>query len=205
MAQALGMIEVKTFSGSVIVADQMAKGAGVSLLNLEINDMYGGLIRVEGDTEAVQEAIALGQALAERMQVAFASRVFARPVPEGMVFNRAPAAVNWLLKQPDPLYPRETEMAMEPGRGALGFVETQGITACYEALDAMLKAANVEYLGKEKIGGGYVTVIIRGDVGAVTTAVEVGAAAARQVGGNFIASHVIARPHDELLRALPQD
>ena len=93
---------------------------------------------------------------------------------------------------------------MDAGRSALGFVETQGVTACYEACDAMLKAANVEYVGREKIGGGYVTVIVRGDVGAVTTAVEAGAAAARTVGGNFIASHVIARPHGELLRMLPE-
>ncbi|NUQ00307.1 MAG: BMC domain-containing protein [Armatimonadetes bacterium] len=94
---------------------------------------------------------------------------------------------------------------MDDGRNALGFIETQGVTAAYEALDAMLKSANVEYVGREKIGGGYVAVIVRGDVGAVTTAIEAGAAAARKIGGNFIASHVIARPHGELLRMLPQD
>ena len=72
-----------------------------------------------------------------------------------------------------------------------------------EASDVMLKAANVEIIGKEKIGGAYVTVMVRGDVAAVKAAVEAGAAAVEQVGGKLILAHVIPRPHDGLARLLP--
>lgn len=94
-------------------------------------------------------------------------------------------------------------MRKETSNLALGLVETQGLTAMLEAADAMLKSANVELVGKEKIGAGYVTVIVRGDVAAVTAAVEAGTAACQRVGGKHIASHVIARPHADLARLLP--
>ncbi len=204
MSDALGLIEVKTLAGSAVVADLMGKAAAVRLVNLELNDCSGLLIRVAGDTTAVTAAIAAGQAAAQQMGVFYAAEVFARPAPGSEPFTVPPAQLNWLLGSLDPTYPRDEETPMDDGRTALGFVETQGVTACYEACDAMLKAANVAYVGREKIGGGYVVVIVRGDVGAVTTAVEAGAAAAQQVGGNFIASHVIARPHPELLRMLPE-
>ena len=204
MTDALGLIEVLTFSGSAVVLDLMVKAAGVRLVNVELNDLKGTLIRVAGDIAAVRAAIDTGQAAADQMKVAFTSDVFARPDPAGITFNLPKVRVNPLMNAADPLYPREEDAVMDAGRSALGFAETQGVTACYEACDAMLKAANVEYVGREKIGGGYVTVFVRGDVGAVTTAVEAGAAAARTVGGNFIASDVIARPHGELLRMLPE-
>lgn len=206
MNHALGLIEVKSFSGTAVVADLMAKTSGVRLLNLEINDYYGALLRVAGETAAVECAIEAGRQAAEALHIQFAATVVARPAPGAESFIMPPARVNWLLGQPDPLYPDQPEEdPMLATRSALGFIETQGVTACYEACDAMLKAANVEYVGREKIGGGYVAVIVRGDVGAVKSAVEAGAAAARQIGGNFIASHVIARPHDELLRMLPKE
>jgi microcompartment protein CcmL/EutN len=85
---------------------------------------------------------------------------------------------------------------------AIGILETQGLTAILEATDAMLKAADVELVGKEKIGAAYVTVIVRGDVAAVTAAVEAGAQAAAPL-GKVIAAHVIARPHEGLLALLP--
>jgi len=86
---------------------------------------------------------------------------------------------------------------------ALGILETQGLTAILEATDAMLKSANVTLVGKEKIGAAYVTVIVRGDVAAVTAAVEAGAKAVGSL-GKLIAAHVIARPHEELLALLPK-
>lgn len=89
-------------------------------------------------------------------------------------------------------------MAME----ALGMVETRGLVAMIEAADAMVKAANVRLVGWEKIGSGYVTAIVRGDVAAVKSATEAGAAAAAKV-GEVIAVHVIPRPHADLEVALP--
>jgi len=86
---------------------------------------------------------------------------------------------------------------------ALGMVETMGLIGSVEAADAMVKAANVTLVAKEYIGAGYVTVLVRGDVGAVKAATDAGAAAARRV-GELIAVHVIPRPHVEVERVLPK-
>jgi microcompartment protein CcmL/EutN len=85
---------------------------------------------------------------------------------------------------------------------ALGLVETRGLVAMIEAADAMVKAANVNVVGWERIGSGYVTVLVRGDVAAVRAATDAGAAAARRV-GELIAVHVIPRPHPSLEDVLP--
>ena len=85
---------------------------------------------------------------------------------------------------------------------ALGMVETRGLVAAVEAADAMLKAANVELVGTEKIGSGLVSVMVRGDVGAVKSAVEAGAASASRL-GELVATHVIPRPHNDVEKILP--
>ena len=86
---------------------------------------------------------------------------------------------------------------------AIGMIETRGLVGSIEAADAMVKAANVTLMGEERIGGGFVTVIVKGDVGAVKAAVDAGAAAAKRV-GELISVHVIPRPHSELDMILPQ-
>ena len=85
---------------------------------------------------------------------------------------------------------------------ALGMVETRGLVAAIEAADAMLKSANVVLVGTEKIGSGLVSVMVRGDVGAVKSAVEAGAANASRL-GELVATHVIPRPHDDVEKILP--
>ena len=85
---------------------------------------------------------------------------------------------------------------------ALGMVETRGLVASIEAADAMLKAANVALVGTEKIGSGLVTVMVRGDVGAVKSAVEAGQANASRL-GEIIATHVIPRPHSDVEKIIP--
>ena len=85
---------------------------------------------------------------------------------------------------------------------ALGMVETRGLVASIEAADAMLKAANVTLVGTEKIGSGLVTVMVRGDVGAVKSAVEAGSNSASRL-GELIATHVIPRPHEDVEKILP--
>ena len=92
----------------------------------------------------------------------------------------------------------EIKMAQE----ALGMVETRGLVAAIEAADAMVKAANVTLVGTEKIGSGLVSVMVRGDVGAVKSAVEAGEAAAQRL-GEIIATHVIPRPHGDVEKILP--
>ncbi len=86
---------------------------------------------------------------------------------------------------------------------ALGMIETKGLVAAIEAADAMVKSANVQLIGKEQVGGGLVTVMVRGDVGAVKAATDAGAAAAEKV-GELISVHVIARPHVEVDNILPK-
>ena len=91
---------------------------------------------------------------------------------------------------------------MAMAQQALGMVETRGLTAAIEAADAMTKAAEVTLVGTEKIGSGLVTVMVRGDVGAVKAAVETGADAAGRL-GELVATHVIPRPHNDVEKILP--
>jgi len=86
---------------------------------------------------------------------------------------------------------------------ALGMVETRGLIGAIEAADAMVKAAKVQLIGKEKIGAGYVTVMVRGDVGAVKASTDAGAAAAEKV-GELVSVHVIPRPHIDVEFILPK-
>ena len=88
-------------------------------------------------------------------------------------------------------------------REALGMIETRGLVGAIEAADAMSKSANVELCGYEKIGSGLVTVMVRGDVGAVKAATDAGAAAAQRV-GEVVSVHVIPRPHGDVEKILPQ-
>jgi microcompartment protein CcmL/EutN len=88
------------------------------------------------------------------------------------------------------------------GSDALGMIETRGFAAMVEAADAMVKAAKVELVGYEKIGGGYVTAIVRGDVAACRAAVDAGVRAAEKV-GEIVSTHVIPRPHQSVDAALP--
>ncbi len=86
---------------------------------------------------------------------------------------------------------------------ALGMIETRGLVGAIEAADAMVKAAKVVLIGKEKIGGGFVTVMVRGDTGAVKAATDAGASAAEKV-GELISVHVIPRPHEDVEKILPK-
>ena len=89
-----------------------------------------------------------------------------------------------------------------PNQIALGMIETRGLVGAVEAADAMVKAARVQLIGKETIGGGYVTVMVRGEVGAVKAATDAGAGAAKRV-GELVSVHVIPRPHESVESILP--
>jgi len=95
-------------------------------------------------------------------------------------------------------------MAQDPAMIALGMVESRGLVGAVEAADAMVKAANVVLIGSEYVGGGYVTVMVRGDVGAVKAATDAGAAAAKRV-GELVSVHVIPRPHEDVEMILPDN
>lgn len=92
---------------------------------------------------------------------------------------------------------------MDPGMRALGMIETKGLVACIEAADAMMKAANVKLLQRRAIGGGYITVMVRGDVGAVRTALEAGSQAARRL-GQVVSVRILPSPHLDIEPILPE-
>ena len=98
---------------------------------------------------------------------------------------------------------KETKEIAMANLQALGMVETKGLVGSIEAADAMVKAANVRLIGKVHVGGGLVTVMVRGDVGAVKSATDAGAAAASRV-GELVSVHVIPRPHEEVEYILPK-
>ena len=104
-----------------------------------------------------------------------------------------------VVQQPNP----ETHNMSDQAPFAIGMIETQGFTAVIEAIDTACKAANVEVLGKEKLGGGYVTILLKGDVAAVKAAVDAGRAKVDGL-GKLIAAHVIARPSTAVLSLLPK-
>ena len=110
----------------------------------------------------------------------------------------APKAVAEVKVEIEPEVKEVRSMALE----ALGMVETRGLVAAIEAADAMVKAANVELIGTEKIGSGLVSVMVRGDVGAVKAAVEAGSSSAGSL-GEVVATHVIPRPHNDVEKILP--
>jgi hypothetical protein len=101
------------------------------------------------------------------------------------------------------IYEEKREETFKMKQEALGMIETRGLVAITEAADAMLKAADVTLVGTEKIGSGLVTVMVRGDVGAVKAAVEAGAATAGRL-GEVVATHVIPRPHEDVEKILPK-
>lgn len=108
-----------------------------------------------------------------------------------------------VVKKEEPVAAKTVKEEKRMELQALGMVETRGLVASIEAADAMLKAANVVLVGTEKIGSGLVSVMVRGDVGAVKAAVEAGSATAAKL-GEVIAVHVIPRPHGDVEKILPQ-
>jgi ethanolamine utilization protein EutM len=104
-------------------------------------------------------------------------------------------------RTPTPLH-QEQDMANETMGIALGMIETRGLVPAIEAADAMTKAAEVRLIAREFVGGGYVTVMVRGETGAVNAAVRAGADACERVGDGLVAAHIIARPHREVEPAL---
>jgi ethanolamine utilization protein EutM len=100
--------------------------------------------------------------------------------------------------------PKEKKTMVDIQMIALGMVETKGLIGAIEAADAMVKAANVKLIGSEYVGGGFVTVMVRGDVGAVKAATDAGAAAAKRV-GELVSVHVIPRPHADVETILPSE
>jgi carbon dioxide concentrating mechanism protein CcmO len=203
---ALGFIEIPFLSVTLLVADQVVKAAGVRLLGFESPGNGSVLVRLEGEVGAVQAALDRARQYAASLGAEIVTGCLSRPEAGFTPMIHFPNSQNPLYGGRDQFLPTDfpaTNQNTMKTNEALGIIETQGLTAILEATDAMLKAANVTLVGKEKIGAAYVTVIVRGDVAAATAAVEAGSRAVGSL-GKLVAAHVIARPHDDLAALLPK-
>jgi carbon dioxide concentrating mechanism protein CcmO len=203
---ALGLIEVNGWSPAMVVLDAMEKTAWIRVLQAELNDQPGVILKVEGPVADVTSAIHAGGAIAESMKVRWVSDVIPNPDAKAVTAWMAKPEFNPLIEQDVVHAPQaqKKEKALSQNTGfAVGLIETQGFTAIFEAIDTACKTADVEVLAREKLGGGYITVVIKGDVAAVRAAVEAGCAKAEGL-GKLIAAHVIPNPSEGVLRLLPK-
>jgi microcompartment protein CcmL/EutN len=206
----LGILEVFGLTPAMVALDQMDKTAGIRLYQAELNDWLGIVLKITGPQAAVKAAMAAGEEAARQLNGRPVATVINKPDARAMKALESPVEVSPLIQQPivkNPNYEilgkRENAPMADNASFALGFIETQGFTAVFEAIDSACKAANVEVIGKEKLGGGYITVVVKGDVAAVKAAIEAGTSKVGAL-GKLIASHVIARPSPAVLALLPK-
>jgi len=191
----------------MVILDAMEKTAGIRVLQIELNDRPGVCMKVFGPLGDVRAAMEAAQLVAGQMQVKLVTDTIPAPGPGSELAFEAKPDFSPLIEQPTVQIPRapaskkETKMPEQAGF-AVGLIETQGFTAVFEAIDTAVKTAAVEVLAREKLGGGYITVVIKGDVAAVTAAIE--AAKGKVEGlGRLVAAHVIASPTKGVLSLLP--
>lgn len=202
--RAIGILETTGFTPAMVGLDIMEKGFQIGVLQAELNDLLGVCIKIQGDVDQVSAALQAGRQIAEELQGSPVTTALNRCEPGTWSVFDAPAEFNPLIQQDVIHHPRDlASMTHSEPIAALGFIETQGFTAVFEAIDTACKAADVEVIGKEKLGGGYVTVIIQGDVAAVKTAVAAGSQQVDQL-GKLIAAHVVTRPSPAVLSLLPR-
>lgn len=205
----LGYIETAFVSVTVVVADMACKAGNVQLLGIEPAGTEQILLRFGAQSVSdLEAAVVAGRETSERLGVtARAWLVKGNPHPDLPKLNQSPLTINPLYGGREEMQPSDlsetTTRKRKKMKEAIGIIETQGLTASLEATDAMLKSANVRLLGKEKIGAAYVTIMVAGNISAVSAAVEAGKAAVGNL-GTLIAGHVIASPHEELIPLLPE-
>lgn len=208
MNESIVFIEVGGWSPAMVILDAMEKTANVSILQTELNDAPGVCMKLIGSLGDIKAAAEAAQAIADQMQVAVVVDVIAAPDAGSKPAYQANVEINPLIEQATVQVPRKSKNGKETrmdGQSsfAVGLIETQGFTAVFEAIDTALKTASVEVLAREKLGGGYITVVIKGDVAAVRAAVDAGKAKVEGL-GRLVAAHVIASPSLGVLALLPK-
>lgn len=190
MKQALGMVETKGLVALFEATDAMLKAASVTFAGWVT--VGSGLVTafVEGDVAAVKAATDAGAAAAGRVGEVVSIQVIPRPHDDLDQFIASATK-------------RGGAEGGAADSSALGLIETRGLVGVIEGSDAMVKAAGVQLVKEIEIGGGFVTAVVRGDVGSVRAAVDAGAQAAKNV-GELVSSHVIPRPHDGLVQGMLQ-
>jgi microcompartment protein CcmL/EutN len=206
MTDALAILEIPGWSPAMVVLDAMEKNASVRILQTELNDAPGVCLKLAGSVSDLHSAARAAEDTAAAMQVAILTHVIPRPAENSRAAWEAKPDFNPLIEQPSVQIPAEQnpETTMpEQASFAVGLIETQGFTAAFEAIDTALKTANVEVLAREKLGGGYITIIIKGDVAAVRAAIDAGKSHVEGL-GRLIAAHVIPSPSQGVLSLLPK-
>lgn len=214
MKTSLALLEITGFGASLVALDALDKAADVQLLQTELNDFYGVCIKITGSPAALATAIEAAGRLVEKMGGETIASVMNAPDDRAWPAIVAKPEFNPLLEAHVVIFPNKSANTSLPSVRkdpamtkqqvhAIGLIETQGFIAVFEAIDTACKAANVEVIGKEKLGGGYVTVLIRGDVAAVRAAIDAGTAKVEGL-GKLIAAHVIPRPSDSVLALITQ-
>jgi ethanolamine utilization protein EutM len=197
----LALLEIGNLTPALLVTDRCLKAAGVHLLGIESTDGPEQCIKLVGSTAEVMVAAEQGAELARLMGSTALVSVLPAPLEIVRRLADSPPVFSPLLGLYDYRQPRQDSIAMSD---AIGLLETQGLVAALHAADDMLKSSNVTLAGKEKIGAAYVTIMVRGDVAAVQTAIETGKRTVERLGGKLILADVIARPHPELAALLPK-
>ena len=181
MSDAIGMVETVGLLGIVEAGDAMAKAASVQLLGWDKVGSGRVTVCCSGDVAAVKSAVDAGSTAAAKVGQVHSVHVIPRPHEElGAIM------------------PERGESGEGEGVRALGLIESRGATGVIEAADAMSKAADVDIVRVQEIGGGYITVLVSGDVGSVQASVSAGAEACERV-GELVSQHVIPRPHDDVV------
>ncbi|TXT36270.1 MAG: microcompartments protein [Planctomycetota bacterium] len=196
----LALLEIHNLAPALMVADACVKTAGVRIVGIESTDGTQQCLKLVGEMGAIQAAAERGAELVKLMGSQCVVSILPAPREETMKLVDSPPVFSPLLGLYDSRVPREGAMNTE----AVGLLETQGLVAALHATDDMLKSSNVTLAGKEKIGAAYITIMVRGDVAAVQTAIETGKATVERLGGKLIMADVIARPHPDLASLLPK-
>ncbi len=210
----VAILEITGLGPALVALDALEKAAQVEIDHYELNDFYGVCARVRGFPAALEAAVAAARATIETMGGDCRATIIRAPTDQSWKAIQSREEYQPLLEQPAVFFPSvESDPTAHSTKAngtmtteapfAIGLIETQGFTAVIEAIDTACKAANVEVIGKEKLGGGYIAVLIKGDVAAVNAAVEAGKAKVDGL-GNLISAHVIARPSAGILKLLPQ-
>jgi microcompartment protein CcmL/EutN len=191
----------------MVVLDTVEKAARVQVLQAELNDQPGVCVKLTGGLADLEAAADAARQIGGTMGAAVLFHVIGAPSDSARPAYQAAAEFNPLIEQAAVTLPTERtrsrkDKMSEQANFAVGLIETQGFTAVFEAIDTAVKTANVEVVAREKLGGGYITVVIKGDVAAVRAAVEAGSAKVASL-GKLIAAHVIPSPSQAVLSLLP--
>jgi ethanolamine utilization protein EutM len=195
------LIEIGGWSPAMVVLDAMEKCAGVHVIETELNDSPGVCLKLHGRIADIEFAARAAERTASVMGTPVLVHVITGPSELSRAAYEAPPEFSPLIEQSTVQKP-ENSMS-DQANFAVGLIETQGFTAVFEAIDTALKTADVEVLAREKLGGGYITVLIKGDVAAVRVAIDAGKAMVEGL-GRLVAAHVISSPSKGVLSLLPK-